>query len=580
LKFIGKGMLFAALALGAAGAQGAARNEPPRLKGATTGEAAIARHGDRLDRVASRARTTRAKLERELRGNRDAWLDETGNLFIHDQGLVPLEDTDPVINPDAAQIPDSQTFQLHSRPGARRTIQLEFRGGTVRGTYWSSTDIVAAPFDVDGNPYAFSADEMARIRTIWAAVSEDYAAFDVDVTTEAVDESKLLRSSSSDLDYGTRVMITPSWEWYGQAGGVAYVGSFEWTGTVVTPAWVFSTLLSNVPKYVAEAVSHEAGHTLGLYHWAQYDSSGAMTTGYYAGNGVWAPIMGVGYYVTTTTWSKGEYPGAGTSSGAGALQDDVATISRNAPKRADESTTAVGGVAGGSGFDIRQVGIIGSAGDSDTWEIPAGAGALTVAIAPARMEANADFSAVLRDPAGAIVGSGDPAGVGPISISVPYATEGTYTLQVTGVGYGSYYSSYGSLGRYYVTGSSAAGPGPQPSPTPSPTPTPSPSPTVTSTPPPTSGDSTPPAVAVTSPANGATVARKALVTLAANASDDGAVSRVEFRVAGSLVCTDSSAPYSCGWSVPNAPRKSYSIEARAYDASGNSAAASVTVRSN
>jgi hypothetical protein len=51
------------------------------------------------------------------------------------------------------------------------------------------------------------------------------------------------------------------------------------------------------------------------------------------------------------------------------------------------------------------------------------------------------------------------------------------------------------------------------------------------------------------------------------------VSKVEFYVNGSLVCTDTTAPYSCAWKVPAKTRTSYTIEARAYDAAGNTASA-------
>ena len=64
-------------------------------------------------------------------------------------------------------------------------------------------------------------------------------------------------------------------------------------------------------------------------------------------------------------------------------------------------------------------------------------------------------------------------------------------------------------------------------------------------------DTVAPVVAITAPANGSTVARRANVTIQATASDDVGVSRVEFFVNGSLRCTDTAAPFSCGWKVPN-----------------------------
>ncbi|HVF22670.1 MAG TPA: PQQ-dependent sugar dehydrogenase [Pyrinomonadaceae bacterium] len=94
-----------------------------------------------------------------------------------------------------------------------------------------------------------------------------------------------------------------------------------------------------------------------------------------------------------------------------------------------------------------------------------------------------------------------------------------------------------------------------------------------------SGDNVPPAVSITSPANNALVTRKSLVTIAATASDNVGVTRVEFLVNGALQCTDTSAPYSCGWRVPGAANKTYQLQARAFDLAGNSASAAVTVRS-
>ena len=94
-----------------------------------------------------------------------------------------------------------------------------------------------------------------------------------------------------------------------------------------------------------------------------------------------------------------------------------------------------------------------------------------------------------------------------------------------------------------------------------------------------SGDSTPPTVSIDSPANGSIVARKANVTIAASASDNVGVARVEFLVKGALQCTDVSAPYSCNWRVPSAPNKTYQLQARAFDAAGNSATATIQVTS-
>lgn len=93
----------------------------------------------------------------------------------------------------------------------------------------------------------------------------------------------------------------------------------------------------------------------------------------------------------------------------------------------------------------------------------------------------------------------------------------------------------------------------------------------------TSGDTIPPTVSIGSPANNSIVARKSTVTITASASDNVGVTRVEFLVNGAQQCTDTTLPYSCNWRVPAAPNKTYQIQARAFDAAGNSATATVQV---
>jgi len=94
-----------------------------------------------------------------------------------------------------------------------------------------------------------------------------------------------------------------------------------------------------------------------------------------------------------------------------------------------------------------------------------------------------------------------------------------------------------------------------------------------------SSDSIPPTVSIDSPSNGANVARKTSVTIAASASDNIGVARVEFLVNGTLQCTDVSTPYTCNWRVPAPPNKTYQIQARVFDQAGNSATAAIQVTS-
>ena len=86
------------------------------------------------------------------------------------------------------------------------------------------------------------------------------------------------------------------------------------------------------------------------------------------------------------------------------------------------------------------------------------------------------------------------------------------------------------------------------------------------------GDTTPPTVAVSAPANGATVTGVTAIT--ANAADSTAVDHVDFFVDGAAVGTQTSGPFSVSWDSNDVSNGSHAITARAVDTAGNSATSS------
>jgi len=93
----------------------------------------------------------------------------------------------------------------------------------------------------------------------------------------------------------------------------------------------------------------------------------------------------------------------------------------------------------------------------------------------------------------------------------------------------------------------------------------------------TAADTTAPTVSLTSPATGTTLTTGTTYTLAATASDNVGVARVEFFLDGTLLGSDTTAPYSLSW-YNNTTVGSHSLLARAYDAAGNVASSTaVTV---
>lgn len=187
---------------------------------------------------------------------------------------------------------NSQVPILNSNPTAGPTIFLDFDGQTVTGTSWNvSGPIYCGPAGLTSS----------QITEVFNRVSEDYRPFTINITT---DSTKYWGAPATKR---MRVVITVTSDWYGSAGGVAFVNSFTWGDN--TPCFVFSALLSYNTKNISESASHEAGHTLGLRHQSLYNASCTKTAEYNPGVGSgeisWAPIMGVGYSRNLTTWYNG-----------------------------------------------------------------------------------------------------------------------------------------------------------------------------------------------------------------------------------------------------------------------------------
>lgn len=428
------------------------------LGGESRGEAAVQGLGSRLPEVAAHYRFSPDRLRAILRKDGASRLDARGRLFYVERGANEITGSGPAVE-QAAPFDLSQTFLLQSKPGSQRVMYLDFDGHTATNTAWNSGTINAQPYDTDGNPSSFSDAEKEAIQKVWQRVAEDYAPFDVNVTTMDPGINAIHRASATDALFGTRVVVTPNTFYNCSCGGVAYVGTYDYSSStnpgMYQPAWVFSDALGNSEKNIAEAAAHEAGHNLGLSH----DGRTSPSEGYYGGHGSgetgWAPLMGVGYYRNVSQWSRGEYTAANN------LQDDLTVIAENGPAlRTDDAgnsistATNLNGAASGGTVAVNRAGLIGTQTDADVYAFVAGGGTVQFDISPAKLGPNLDLRADLLDSAGNVVATSNPVDTLGANLNVSVA-GGSYYLRIEGVGRGDLstgYSDYGSLGEYRITG--------------------------------------------------------------------------------------------------------------------------------
>lgn len=354
---------------------------------------------------------------------------------------LPLPEEMPQDHPDSSTVPNppyQAVIPLQSLPSATGVIYLDFDGETGPFSGWYDGNVAHSGFDNN------------TIRDVWIRVAEDYLPFNLNVTTDV----KVWQAAPQ--GQRIRCIITPT-NFHG-AGGVAYVGSFNWGGEPTCWALNYSG------DGAVTVISHEVGHTLGLYHHGHNGSE------YYGGQGSgttsWAPIMGAGYGRNIKHWSNGDYYLATAS-----WQNDLAVISgqnNGVAYRADDvgdtlGTAAYLNIASG-GAVTNQQGIIGTTGEVDAFRFKTSGGAVNLSMTTATSYSpNLDIYAELVNASTGVqvasTNAADPQLNMTLSTTV---AAGEYLLKITGTGYptpadNTGYSNYGSLGSYRIDGTVAGG---------------------------------------------------------------------------------------------------------------------------
>jgi hypothetical protein len=420
--------------------------------------------------------------------------DKNGMLFYTCQGhaLIPEITGDEALIPGVAgagaSVPIATPPAFHSREGSTKVLYLDFNGATVGAStawaiqYFGGKEFTCLPFDIDNDPTTFSPTEQTIIKLIWEHVAEDYAPFDIDVTT--VEPATYTNTTAHALITQNKTSAGDDCPRSSTATGVAYLdvfGKSDYVSTYNVSFQYFEALVSIVEstgyraRTLAEMVSHEVGHNFSLSHDGQgtteyypghdKDGSQSMSSEFWYTVGSWCPIMGASSGRSVSQWSKGEYYNSSNK------EDDIAIIGARTGFVPDDVADTLAGATAltryTNNYGQYAIASLQNSTDVDVFKFSLSGPGTSLLVAPyvdvdddsglgVNEGGNSDFKVELLNSSGGLMATMNPEPETYVTMTSTLPA-GTYYLKVTADSFGNPqtstcngYTNYGSIGAYAV----------------------------------------------------------------------------------------------------------------------------------
>ncbi len=290
------------------------------------------------------------------------WFQDRADLAGNSDSMDSFGGPVPAVMP--ARVPD-----YRSNPSASRHIYLDFDGGWATRYHYGRIGKYTQPFDIDRVPL-MNRTERDMIEDAWAHVAEDFAPFDVNITTT--------HPALLGVDRFDTVLIGGPWsDWVDRASSGKFFRNPALGGTDVVR--VFSDFIagsgSGIDDFagfrIGTTASHELGHLYGLEHKSDR-RVGAPDEEYSPGGDTWTPIMGGNLSTDRTIWTQSPIVMSPTWEIRG--DDDLRVLSGRLGLHGDDhgnsvaTATSLGTIDGWEhGSLLAATGIVGTTFDSDVF---------------------------------------------------------------------------------------------------------------------------------------------------------------------------------------------------------------------